>query len=98
MGRVGSTETLVTFRFTYQIHTHRFEDLKARMTANLWLYDNTLSIRLSLGETGCPDLKKTNELKCVNYCDNDDDDDDGGGGGGGGESSGLITTEFLEQI
>jgi len=29
-----------------------------------------------------------NEVKCVNFCDDD----------GGGESSGLMTTEFLEQI
>jgi len=96
MGTVGSTETLVTFRFTYQIHTQRREDLRARMTANLWLYDNTLSIRRSLGETGCADLKKMNGVKCVNFCDNDDDEDDDDGGAE--LSHGLMTTEFLEQI
>jgi len=92
MGTVGCTETLVTFRFTYQIHTHRREDLRARMTAHLWLYDNTLSIRPSLGETGYADLKKMNGVKRVSFCDNDDDD------GAGDESSDLMTTEFLEQI
>jgi len=88
MGTVGSTETLVTFRFTYHIHTHRREGLKARMTENLWLYDNTLSTGLSLGGIVCAGLKKMNEVKSVNFCDD----------GGGGESSGLMTTEFLEQI